>query len=66
MAFKCMGKGGKERIVPLGGIAKEAIEKYLKDSRNKLSKKDIIYLYMKAMVYLRLCLLPQIIPVREK
>ena len=37
---KCMGKGGKERIVPLGRIAGEAIEKYLKDSRGKLSKKS--------------------------
>ncbi len=35
---KCMGKGGKERIVPLGRIAGEAIEKYIKTSRVKLTK----------------------------
>jgi len=28
--LKCLGKGGKERVVPLGGKAKEAIEHYLK------------------------------------
>jgi integrase/recombinase XerD len=36
---KCSGKGGKERIVPLGGIARKAIEKYLESARQKLSKK---------------------------
>ncbi|MFQ5952328.1 MAG: site-specific tyrosine recombinase XerD [Candidatus Omnitrophota bacterium] len=36
---KCSGKGGKERIVPLGGVAKSAIEKYLNVSRKKLSGK---------------------------
>lgn len=28
--LKCFGKGGKERVVPLGSKAKEAIESYLK------------------------------------
>lgn len=33
---KCFGKGGKERIVPLGRIAKKAITRYLEHARNKL------------------------------
>lgn len=33
---RCIGKGNKERIIPLGRIAKEAIENYLRDSRPKL------------------------------
>jgi len=36
---KCAGKGGKERIVPLGKIAKKAVEKYLRDARPRLSRK---------------------------
>ncbi|MGB2661663.1 MAG: site-specific tyrosine recombinase XerD [Candidatus Omnitrophota bacterium] len=36
---KCSGKGGKERIVPLGSVAKKAIEKYLESARQKLSKR---------------------------
>lgn len=35
---RCLGKGSKERIVPLGDIAKDAIEIYLTDSRNQLVK----------------------------
>ncbi|WP_112181235.1 site-specific tyrosine recombinase XerD [Paraliobacillus zengyii] len=34
----CLGKGGKERIVPLGDIAKDAIENYLTNSREQLVK----------------------------
>ena len=37
---KCMGKGGKERIVPLGKVAEQAILKYLEDVRHKLCKKS--------------------------
>jgi len=36
---KCKGKGGKERIVPLGRKAKEAVSKYIEKSRKKASKK---------------------------
>jgi integrase/recombinase XerD len=35
---RCLGKGGKERIVPLGDIAKGAIEDYLTNARPKLVK----------------------------
>ncbi|MFH1395437.1 MAG: site-specific tyrosine recombinase XerD [Candidatus Omnitrophota bacterium] len=33
---KCYGKGGKERIVPIGKLAENAIENYLRDVRPKL------------------------------
>ncbi|MDC3413111.1 site-specific tyrosine recombinase XerD [Aquibacillus sp. 3ASR75-11] len=36
---RCFGKGSKERIVPLGNLAKEAIEVYLSSARQKLTKK---------------------------
>ncbi|HIZ76586.1 MAG TPA: site-specific tyrosine recombinase XerD [Firmicutes bacterium] len=35
---KCFGKGGKERIVPLGSYAIQSLKQYLKDSRPKLLK----------------------------
>ncbi|WP_182199461.1 site-specific tyrosine recombinase XerD [Paraliobacillus salinarum] len=35
---RCVGKGNKERIVPLGNIAKEAVEEYLMMSRSALVK----------------------------
>jgi len=38
--LKCLGKGGKERVVPIGDMAKRAIEKYLKDIRPKFSKDE--------------------------
>ena len=37
--IKCLGKGSKERIIPLGRPAKEALEKYLEKSRPKLLRK---------------------------
>ena len=37
---KCSGKGGKERIVPLGKIAKQAISRYLETARHRLSEKS--------------------------
>jgi len=36
---RCFGKGAKERIVPLGDIAKSALEIYLKDARDMLVKR---------------------------
>jgi integrase/recombinase XerD len=37
--IKCMGKGSKERIIPLGGVAIKAVEQYLQFGRGPLSKK---------------------------
>ena len=36
--IRCIGKGSKERIIPLGGKAKEAIKRYLDKTRGKLAK----------------------------
>jgi integrase/recombinase XerD len=45
--IKCKGKGSKERIVPLGDVAKHFLEKYLKEARPKLLGKRIsIYLFL--------------------
>lgn len=37
--IKCKGKGGKERIVPIGKTAREAILRYVEKVRPRLSKK---------------------------
>ncbi|ASK63283.1 site-specific tyrosine recombinase XerD [Virgibacillus phasianinus] len=37
---RCLGKGSKERIVPLGDVAKSAIEDYLDHSRGIILKKN--------------------------
>src|SRR5699024_1453688 len=37
---RCMGKGNKERIIPIGDIAKNAIEDYLHHAREVLIKKN--------------------------
>ncbi|MFC4022879.1 site-specific tyrosine recombinase XerD [Oceanobacillus longus] len=37
---QCLGKGSKERIVPLGDVAKSATENYLESSRQKLVKNN--------------------------
>lgn len=37
---RCIGKGSKERIIPLGDIAKDATEAYLLDAREVLLKKN--------------------------
>lgn len=39
---RCLGKGSKERIVPLGDLAKDAIELYLNESRGQLVKQKKI------------------------
>ncbi|ENH97393.1 site-specific tyrosine recombinase XerD [Gracilibacillus halophilus YIM-C55.5] len=36
---RCLGKGSRERIVPLGDVAKQALEDYLQHSRPKFVKK---------------------------
>lgn len=37
---RCMGKGSKERIIPLGDMAKSALEDYLNGARDELIKKN--------------------------
>lgn len=39
---RCLGKGSKERIVPLGNVAKDAVEVYLNDARGRLIKHNNI------------------------
>lgn len=44
---RCLGKGSKERIVPSGDVAKDAIEDYLDHARSiilKKKKEDILFL----------------------
>lgn len=36
--LRCLGKGSKERIIPLGKMAAEAIQRYLETGRGALSK----------------------------
>ncbi|WP_137788986.1 site-specific tyrosine recombinase XerD [Bacillus sp. E(2018)] len=45
--IRCIGKGNKERIIPLGKMAQTAIERYLKDGRIillKSKKTDALFL----------------------
>lgn len=37
---RCIGKGNKERIIPLGDMAKTALENYLETARDELLKKN--------------------------
>src|SRR5699024_8898618 len=37
---RCVGKGSKERIIPIGDYAKNAIERYLQEARPVLTKKN--------------------------
>jgi integrase/recombinase XerD len=42
----CRGKGGKERIVPLGGSAKNAINHYLAEARTGFLLRDSDFLFL--------------------
>jgi len=44
--LKCMGKGGKERIVPFGESASGALSEYLKKGRPSLFKKESEALFL--------------------
>lgn len=37
---QCMGKGSKERIVPLGDTARKTLEDYIQTARKELVKKN--------------------------
>ena len=37
---KCLGKGGKERIVPMGKVAENAVKKYVEGARKKMAAKS--------------------------
>ena len=37
---RCMGKGNKERIIPVGDVAKNALEDYLNHARDQLIKRN--------------------------
>jgi len=45
--LKCLGKGGKERIIPIGGEAKRAIERYLEKVRAQEKKQSEVFLGLK-------------------
>lgn len=38
--LRCMGKGSKERIVPIGSVATEYLQLYLQKGRTRLAKKN--------------------------
>lgn len=38
--LKCTGKGGKQRLVPIGGQAIDAIERYIRELRGELAAKS--------------------------
>ncbi len=44
--LKCMGKGGKERIIPVGAKSREALEKYLNRVRMKNSNRSASFVFL--------------------
>ncbi|RBW70375.1 site-specific tyrosine recombinase XerD [Bacillus taeanensis] len=38
--LRCMGKGNKERIIPLGKLAGDAVQRYIEKSRHRLLKRQ--------------------------
>ena len=38
--IKCLGKGNKERVVPVGDMARRALEKYINEARPKMVKDE--------------------------
>ncbi|MBO5803606.1 MAG: site-specific tyrosine recombinase XerD [Bacteroidales bacterium] len=42
--IRVVGKGNKQRLVPIGELAKDAIVHYLKQSRRAFSQEDILFL----------------------
>ncbi len=45
--IRCMGKGGKERIIPMGRTAGEVLERYLREARPGLLKgRESVYLFL--------------------
>ena len=44
--LKCMGKGSKERIVPLGGKCRESLEKYLNRVRAQTAGQAVPFLFL--------------------
>ena len=42
---RCLGKGAKERIIPIGAVALKSLKIYLSDYRNNLKKKYLCSLF---------------------